>query len=228
MKSVRRRITARQGETDGRRRRGDQARIAILERAMDVASIDGFEGLTVGSLASDLGIGKSNISALFGDKETLQIKTLDAAVGVFTEKVITPTEAEISPARRLRKLCGGWFDYVERRVFPGGCIMYAAINEYRARPGALRDKINSYRNAWKALLVKTIREAQSGGEIGLDHDAQQLAFKLIAFQAASNTAALLGDKAYFRLGRQLTDAAIAVASNADPRVASSRSGPPAS
>ena len=216
MKNIRRRITARNGETDGRRRRGDQARIAVLERAMDVASVDGFEGLTVGSLASDLGIGKSNISALFGDKQTLQIKTLDAAVAVFSEKVIRPVEAETSPIKRLRRLCGGWFDYVERRIFPGGCIMYAAINEYRAKPGPLRDKVNTYRDAWKGLLERTIREAQSAGEIGLDHDAHRLAFKLIAFQAASNAAALLGDEKYFQLGRQLTDAAIAEAANTPP------------
>jgi len=224
MRTVRRRIKACKDETDGRRRRGDQARIAVLERAMDVASVDGFEGLTVGSLASDLGIGKSNISALFGDKEKLQITTLDAAVRVFIENVITPTQAEISPIKRLRSVCGGWFDYVERRVFPGGCVLHAAINEYRAKPGALRNKVNTYRNTWKALLERTIREAQSAGEIGLNHDAQQLAFKLIAFQAASNTAALLGDKRYFSLGRELTEAAIAKASNAGPRVPSSRSG----
>lgn len=224
MRTVRRRIKACKDETDGRRRRGDQARIAILERAMDVASVDGFEGLTVGSLASDLGIGKSNISVLFGDKETLQIKTLEAAVGVFIENVITPTQAEISPVKRLGRVCSGWFDYVERRVFPGGCVLHAAINEYRARSGALRDKVNGYRNTWTALLERTIREAQSAGEIGLDHDAQQLAFKLIAFQAASNTAALLGDKGSFSLGRKLTEATIAEASNASPRVPSSRSG----
>ena len=227
MRSARRRITARKDETDGRRRRGNQARIAVLERAMDVASVDGFEGLTVGSLASDLGIGKSNISALFGDKQTLQIKTLDAAVAVFTEKVITPTQAEVSPAKRLRRICSGWFDYVERRVFPGGCIMHAAINEYRARPGPLRDKVNAYRNAWKALLERTIREAQSAGEIRPDHDARQLAFKLIAFQAAANAAALLGDEKHFSLGRELTEAAIAEAVNADAPAVSSLSGSPA-
>ncbi|MGH6680445.1 MAG: TetR/AcrR family transcriptional regulator [Bradyrhizobium sp.] len=195
---------------------------------MDVASVEGFEGLTVGSLASDLSIGKSNISALFGDKQTLQIKTLDAAVAVFTERVIAPTRAEISPLKRLRRLCSGWFDYVERRVFPGGCIMYAAINEYRAKPGPLRDKVSAYRDAWKALLERTIREAQSAAEIGPHHHAQQLTFKLIAFQAASNAAALLGDEKHFKLGRELTEAAIAEAANAGPPALSSWSGSPAS
>jgi hypothetical protein len=41
-------------------------------------------------------------------------------------------------------------------------------------------------------------------------------FKLIAFQAASNTATLLGDSKYFQLGRESTKAAIAEAANTHP------------
>jgi len=208
MKTGRGRIAPPEGETDGRRRRGAKARAIILDRAMDVASVSGFEGLTVGSLASDLGISKGNITVLFGDKKALQVKTLDAAVEVFSAKVITPALVEPTPLRRLRRLCHGWFDYVEQRVFPGGCLMYAAINEYRARPGVVQDRVNKYREAWKALLARTIRDAQTAGEIRADQDVQQLVFKLTAFQATSNTAALLGDVKYFLLGRTMTKAAI--------------------
>jgi AcrR family transcriptional regulator len=215
MKRGRGRIVPPEGEMDGRRRRGAQARAIILDRAMDVASVSGFEGLTVGSLASDLGISKGNITVLFGDKEALQVKTLDAAVEVFSVKVITPALVELTPIKRLRRLCHGWFDYVEQRVFPGGCLMYAAINEYRARPGVVQDRVNKYSDAWKALLAKTIRDAQMAGEIRTDQHVLQLVFKLTAFQATSNTAALLGDVKYFRLGRTMTEAAILEAEVAD-------------
>jgi AcrR family transcriptional regulator len=208
MKRGRGRIVPLEGETDGRRRRGAQARATILDRAMDVASVSGFEGLTVGSLATDLGISKGNITVLFGDKESLQLKTLAAAVDVFSARVITPALAETAPIQRLRRLCHGWFDYVDHRVFPGGCLMYAAISEYRARPGVIQDRVNAYREAWKALLAKTIRDSQMAGEIRADQDVQQLVFKLTAFQATSNTAALLGDVKYFLLGRTMTEAAI--------------------
>lgn len=215
MKTGRGRITPPSGETDGRRLRGAKARAIILDRAMDVASVSGFEGLTVGSLASDLGISKGNITVLFGDKEALQVKTLDAAAEVFSAKVITPSLDEPIPIKRLRRLCHGWFDYVDQRVFPGGCLMYAAINEYRARPGVIQDRVNKCRDAWKALLARTIRDAQTAGEIRADQDVQQLVFKLTAFQATSNTAALLGDVKYFLLGRTMTEAAILEAEAAD-------------
>ncbi|MGZ5873246.1 MAG: TetR/AcrR family transcriptional regulator [Bradyrhizobium sp.] len=227
MKSGRGRMVPPAGEKDGRRRRGARARAIILDRAMDVASVSGFEGLTVGSLASDLGISKGNITVLFGDKEALQVKTLDAAVEVFIANVVTPALVEPTPTRRLRRLCHGWFDYVDQRVFPGGCLMYAAINEYRARPGIIQDRASKYRDAWKALLARTIRDAQTAGEIRADQDIQQLVFKLTAFQASSNTAALLGDAAYFLLGRTMTEAAIREAEVADHSLAPARRKPSA-
>jgi AcrR family transcriptional regulator len=215
MKNGRDRLVPPEDEMDGRRRRGGRARAMILDRAMDVASVSGFEGLTVGSLASDLGISKGNITGLFGDKEALQVKTLETAVEVFIAKVITPALVESTPTRRLRRLCHGWFDYVDQRVFPGGCLMYAAINEYRARPGTIQNRASKYRDSWKALLTRTIRDAQAAGEIRVDQDIPQLVFKLTAFQASSNTAALLGDAAYFLLGRTMTEAAIREAEVAD-------------
>ncbi len=222
MKRGRSRIVPSEGETDGRRRRGALARAAILDRAMDVASVAGLGGLTLGSLASDLGISKGNITVLFGDKETLQIKTLDAAVDVFTAKVITPALAETSPAKRLRCLCRGWFDYVDRRVFPGGCLMYAASNEYRTRPGNIQDHVKKYRAAWKALLARTIRDAQKARQINAEQDVDQLVFKLTAFQSAANTASLLGDADYFLLSRTMTEAAIDEAETADRLALSAR------
>ncbi len=59
-------------ETDGRRARGERARAQVLEHATAIASTDGLEGLTIGRVATDAGVGKGNIQVLFGDKETLQ------------------------------------------------------------------------------------------------------------------------------------------------------------
>ena len=52
-------------ETDGRRRRGLRARANVLNRAIDVASKNGLEGLTIGGLATDLDISKGNITIYY-------------------------------------------------------------------------------------------------------------------------------------------------------------------
>ncbi|MGH6956442.1 MAG: TetR/AcrR family transcriptional regulator [Caulobacteraceae bacterium] len=162
-------------EADGRRRRGDRARSAILGRAIQIASTEGIEGLTLGRLAADLGIGKANISVLFGDKETLKLKTLDAAVDVFIETVVRPHATIGSPLGRLRAWCGAWFDYVEARVLPGGCMLHAASSEYRARPGVMQDRVRQHRDAWRRLLTGAAREALAARELR-QADAEQLVF----------------------------------------------------
>ena len=52
--------------TDGRIRRGDQTRREVLRKAVDVASVEGLDGLTIGRLASELEISKSGLIAHFG------------------------------------------------------------------------------------------------------------------------------------------------------------------
>jgi AcrR family transcriptional regulator len=190
--------------SDGRRRRGAKARASILARAIDVASTDGLEGLTIGRLASDVGISKGNIAVLFHGKVALQLATLDAATDVFVARVVTPALTGSTPLQRLRALCDGWFDYVQRRTFPGGCMLYATSNEYRARPGAIQDRVKHHREAWHRLLAATIKAAQQAGEIRVDLAASQLVFELTAFQSAANTAALLGDRQTFVRARRST------------------------
>ena len=69
-----------------RRRRGRRppaprqpTRESILQAAADLASVEGLEGLTIGRLATELGMSKSGLFAHFGSKEELQLATIDAA-----------------------------------------------------------------------------------------------------------------------------------------------------
>ena len=87
-------------EPDGRRRRGNRTRESILQAAADLASVEGLEGLTIGRLATELGISKSGLFAHFGSKEELQLATIDAARRRFVDHVVKPSR---SPAPRPRR-----------------------------------------------------------------------------------------------------------------------------
>jgi AcrR family transcriptional regulator len=190
--------------SDGRKRRGDKSRAAVLARAIQVASSEGLEGLTIGRLAADVGISKGNITVLFGDKIALQIATLHAAVGVFVEHVVAPARVHAAPLAKLRALTDGWFTYVETRILPGGCMLHGASSEYRARPGVIQDHVKASWSAWRDLLAQTVREAQSANEIQAEADADQLVFEILAFHSAANVASLLGDTAAFHRARRAT------------------------
>jgi AcrR family transcriptional regulator len=203
---------------DGRRRRGARTRAAILARAVAIASTHGLDGLTIGGLSEKAGLSKGNLRMLFGDKEAVQIATLDAAVKVFVENVVTPALAESTALRRLHALIDGWYEYVERRVFPGGCVLYGTMNEYRARPGRIRERVIHHRDSWNGLLERTALEAQQAGELSPKLDIDQLVFELTAYQSAANALALLGDRKMFARARRTSRQRIVNAATHTPKV----------
>jgi AcrR family transcriptional regulator len=178
---------------DGRLQRGDHTRGRILKRAMDIASLEGLDGLTIGRLATELEVSKSGLFAHFGSKEELRLAVVSSAVELFIAQVIEPAWSEPPGLPRLTRLCDNWLDYSERRVFPGGCFLYSVGAEYDARPGQVRDAIAKAKREWLALYRQTIRDAQQLGHLRADVDPGRLAFELDALVNAANSAALLLD-----------------------------------
>jgi AcrR family transcriptional regulator len=184
--------------TPARRPRGLKTRRAILQKAVNIASIEGLEGLTLGKLASLLRISKSGLFAHFGSKEELQSAVVEEARQIFVEKVIRPAY-EFQGLKRLRSLCEHWLGYAEERVFPGGCFFSAASLEFDDRPGRVRDQIVDLMKKWLGMLEQAVRDAQSAGEIKKDVDARHLAFEIQALAMGANWASrLFRDEGAFR------------------------------
>src|ERR1700747_348673 len=147
-----------------RRPRGLRTRRAIRRKAVDIASVEGLEGLTIGRLASVLRISKSGLFAHFGSKEDLQCAVVDEAREIFVERVVRPAY-QFQGLQRLRVLCENWLAYSEERVFPGGCFFSAASLEFDDRPGRVREQIVGLMRKWLGNLEQAVRDAQSAGEI---------------------------------------------------------------
>jgi len=175
-----------------------RTRDAILERAVDLASLEGLEGLTIGRLATELGMSKSGLFGHFGSKEELQLATLVAANGVLWREVIEPAAAIDSGLKRLRVLIEGYIRYLEREVFPGGCFLAAAAAEFDGRPGPVRDAIALASRAWANELEGQVGVAVAKGELPEGTDPTQLAFELNALADGANaTYQLHGDRRAF-------------------------------
>ncbi|HZX06025.1 TetR/AcrR family transcriptional regulator, partial [Kribbella sp.] len=128
-------------KVDGRLVRGDQTRRAVLRRSVDIASVDGLEGLSIGRLAADLGISKSGLFAHFGSKEELQLATIRAARRIYADTVVTPAFETEPGLGRVWALSWCWLEYSRERVFPGGCFFQKVSHEYAGREGAVRDAL---------------------------------------------------------------------------------------
>jgi AcrR family transcriptional regulator len=178
--------TALDSERDGRRLRGDRTRRAILARAMQIASAEGLEGVSLGRLAADLGMSKSGLFAHFGSKEELQLKTLRAAARIFVELAVTPTEELPDGVVRLAALTDAWLEYLDGDAFEGGCLLIGAASEFDGRPGPVRDLVAEIMGAWLGLLASQARAARERGELLPGTDPERLAWELHAFGLGLN------------------------------------------
>jgi len=202
-----------------RERNLGRTREAILDRAVDLASTEGLEGLTIGRLAADLGLSKSGLFGHFGSKEELQLASIEKASARFVREVIEPTLSEAEGAPRLRALGASYLDYLERGVFAGGCFFAAASIEFDDRPGPVGDRVRDAVGAWMAYLEGQARAA------GAD-DPKLLAFEFHALAQGANSAfRLFGDPRAFPRARKAIESVVESQVGAPAR---SRRGPQAS
>ena len=180
-----------------------ETRREILQLAVDLASAEGLEGLSIGRLGAELHMSKTGIFAHFGSKEQLQLATVGAAAQIFLEQVVQPALQSPRGIARLEAMLENWLGYVERIVFRGGCFFAAASAEFDSRPGAVHDEIAALTKAWMDALQEEIAFAQSRNEVQASVNPAQLAFELHAYVQEANWAfKLFNDKSAFPLSRR--------------------------
>jgi AcrR family transcriptional regulator len=183
--------------------RGAATRAAILDRGVDLASAEGLEALTIGRLASDLGMSKSGLFAHFGSKRDLQLAIVAAAARRFREAVIEPGRDAPDGARRLRAMTAAYIADLDSNGNSGGCFWAAASAEYDDRPGPVRDAIAAALDAWLGELERQARVAGVA-------DPERLAFELYALVMGANARfRLSGDRRVFAYARESAESLLA-------------------
>ncbi|MGI5335956.1 TetR/AcrR family transcriptional regulator [Streptomyces sp. CA-181903] len=160
----------------------------IIDRGIAIASVEGLEGLTIGRLATDLGMSKAGILGHFGTKETLQLAVLEGASAVFVHAVWHPAEDAAPGLPRLRAVCEAWIGYLEheRVVFPGGCLFTTASVEFDARGGRVRDAVVRLSRVWRRRLAAEVRHAVAAGDLPAGTDPEQVTYELVGCYLALN------------------------------------------
>jgi AcrR family transcriptional regulator len=179
-------------QIDGRRRRGDRTKRAILAKAVDIASAEGLEGLSIGRLATELGVSKSGLFAHFGSKQELQLETIDAASEIFQEEVWEPVAGAEPGLVRLAALIDSWLEYLRRAPLSGGCFFSNAYHEFDSRSGPVHDRIAGQKQRWMDAIVAHVRSAQKRGQLRREIEPEQLAFELDAMGVLANSLWQLG------------------------------------
>jgi AcrR family transcriptional regulator len=174
--------------------KGERTRESILRAAVDLASIEGLEGLTIGRLAEELKMSKSGLFAHFGSKQDLQLATVKMAGEIFKERVIRPALARPAGMPRLWELCDRWLNHVEAKVFAGGCFFTAASFEFDSRPGPVRIAIVGAMRQWLDTLTRAVEEAQDQKHLNAEVNAASLALEIYSMAMGAHWAFQLLDQ----------------------------------
>lgn len=158
--------------------KGDRTRKAILSDALAQASVRGFMGLTIGSLAKKAGMSKSGLYAHFDSKEALQIRVLEEARDRFVADVVMPALRAPRGEPRIRALFARWLEWEQSEALPGGCPFIAVAAELDDQPGPVRDHLVQSQRDWVDTLRGAAAIAVAEGHFRADLDVAQWAYEL--------------------------------------------------
>jgi len=158
-------------------RKGEQTRAAILDVALELASRNGLEGLTIGLLADRMNMSKSGVFAHFGSREDLQMEVLKLYHHRFEQEVFFPSVKEPRGLPRLESMFARWVKRVSVEI-ASGCIYISGAVEYDDRPGPIREALVAMVRAWQGALLRAVQQSVDAGALQAGTDPQQLVFEM--------------------------------------------------
>lgn len=158
-------------------RKGELTRAAILDVALDLASRDGLEGLTIGLLADKMNMSKSGVFAHFGSREDLQLEVLKLYHHRFEQECFFPSMKEPRGIARLKSMYARWIKRVSVEI-ASGCIYISGAVEYDDRPGPIREELVAMVRAWQGALLRCVEQSIETGDLKPETDAQQMVYEM--------------------------------------------------
>ncbi|MCM4084965.1 TetR/AcrR family transcriptional regulator [Paractinoplanes hotanensis] len=189
--------------TDGRLLRGERTRTAVLDRALQLATTAGLDGLSLSQVADSLGVSKSGLFAHWRSKEELQLAVIAHARAQWTELVIGPALEAPRGVRRLWAVHNQRLDFYESKTLPGGCFFANAHFEFNARPGVVRDRLAVELRDWMGFLTSLATDAVALGDFRPGTDPAGIAYEAESLGVcAVMQAPVLGADVTFRHARR--------------------------
>jgi AcrR family transcriptional regulator len=160
----------------------------ILRNALEMASLDGLEGVSLGPLAERVHLSKSGLFAHFRSKEALQIQVLDTAAELFQQTVLHPASQAPQGLPRLRALFTLWLGWASRAGLPGGCPIVRAMAEFDESEGEIRDYLVDTQKVWFQTFQQFVEQAVTSGDLRSDLDLVQFTWDASGIYLMHHTA----------------------------------------
>lgn len=176
-------------------REAGESRRAIVDAAASLASVEGLDNVTIGRLATELGMSKSGVIGQFGSKENLQLATVDLAFHNFASRVWEPVQHRHEGLPRLLAVCESWTAYAAAPGYPGGCCVAQFTFDFDARSGPVHDRIAAGLRRWRTTVTADIAIAIERGDLPATVQPDQTAFALESIASGMTPARLIHEDA---------------------------------
>jgi AcrR family transcriptional regulator len=160
---------------------GRATRDRILSTGLNLLSTSGFAGVTIGMLASEVGMSKSGLFAHFKSKEEIDIALLEQMVEVAYKNVVVPAMRAQQGLPRLTALVENWFGWSTKAGLLGGCPAAAGMFELDDMEGPVREKLFELEKQWNEALKQFIAESIATGDLRKNLDIDQFIWELMGF-----------------------------------------------
>lgn len=171
--------------------KAEKTRQHLLTRGLELVSVRGFGGVSLGEFADHAGLSKSGLYAHFGSLGALQLELLRAAGDLAARAVVEPALSEAPGLPRLHRFFAGFLGWAGRCGLPGGCPFVGAATEYDDLPGPVHDLLARTLRELVGAVAGFIGEAAALGQLRPETDADGVAWQLFGIYSAHHTRARL-------------------------------------
>ena len=165
---------------DAKTQKSELTRAAIVGAALDLASAEGLEAITLQAVADRIGLSKSGVFSRVGSREALQKAVIEEFGRRFLNDVFVPAMQYPRGLPRLDQIVQRWIVRMRDVEARTGCVFSAGAFELDDREGALRDLLLNEVTRWRAALRRTVLQAVEAGHLKPDTDAEQLVSEVSA------------------------------------------------
>jgi len=178
---------------DAKTQKSELRRAAIVGAALDLASAQGLESISLQAVADRIGLSKSGVFSRVGSREALQKAVIEEFGRRFLADVFVPAMQKPKGLPRLDEIVQRWIRRMCDVEAHTGCLYTAGAFELDDREGELRDLLHSEIMRWRAALRRTVAQAVEVGHLKPDTDPEQ-----VVGEVSSLAIGLLHDARFLR------------------------------
>ena len=150
-------------------------RTQLLDTAIELFRINGFNGTSTAQLVDALGVNRKSMYAEFGSKQGLFEAALERYDEEHLSNVLAPLEAPDAAADAIRAAFASYADEADGWVKGKGCLMCnTAVEAAALDPGAAKF-VDAYISRVTAAFRHALDNAATAGEVDATRDLDELA-----------------------------------------------------